>query len=90
VLLSKLGGRRPKRKPSLWLHAKESLITTMKACNLETVEATYYDFNVCVPPFDSEYPNRARALNRWTETHFTGRLPSLVHTAFLLKARRAT
>ncbi len=49
---------------------------------------TYFDVNVCVPLFDSEYPHIARTLNRWLEVHSGRWSPSWVHTAFILKARR--
>jgi ubiquinone/menaquinone biosynthesis C-methylase UbiE len=80
--------RKREIKPLLFLHPRKSLMRIMRACNLEPVKVKYFDANICVPPFDSEYPQRARMLNRWVEGH-SGPWSSLfLHRAFLVKARR--
>jgi ubiquinone/menaquinone biosynthesis C-methylase UbiE len=57
--------RKKEVKPLLCLHRRKSLMNMMKACHLEPVDARYYDVNVGVPPFDSEYPQSIKILNRW-------------------------
>ena len=60
----------------------------MKSCRLEPIKMRYYDANVCLPPFDLEFPESTKKLNQWIEAH-TGRWSSsLVHTAFILIAMK--
>jgi 2-polyprenyl-3-methyl-5-hydroxy-6-metoxy-1,4-benzoquinol methylase len=81
-----LRGRRT--EPTLWLHGQRSLLMMMKGCQLETVDAVYFNLNVCVPPFDSKYPKRALALNRWVEAHGGRWFRRMLHTGFIVKARK--
>jgi 2-polyprenyl-3-methyl-5-hydroxy-6-metoxy-1,4-benzoquinol methylase len=83
------GGRLSDREPALWLHDQRSLMMMMKGCQLETVDAVHFNLNVCVPPFDSKYPKRALALNRWVEAHGGRWFRRMLHTGFIVKARKA-
>lgn len=80
--------RKTDAKPLLRLHSRKSLVGLMRTCDLEPLDVTYYDVNICVPPFDSQYPQRTATLNRWIEVHSGRWSSSLVHTAFILTARR--
>jgi 2-polyprenyl-3-methyl-5-hydroxy-6-metoxy-1,4-benzoquinol methylase len=81
-----LRGRRT--EPTLWLHGQRSLLMMMMGCQLETVDAVYFNLNVCLPPFDSKYPERALALNRWVEAHGGRWFRRMLHTGFIVKARK--
>lgn len=76
-------------KSLLRLHGRKTLMTMMKARCLDLVKVNYFDVNVCVPPFDLEYPEGATMLNRWIEAHSGGWSSPLVHTAFILTALRS-
>ena len=88
ALRSLLLGSRVEPRPALWLYRQKALMRMMDACQLETVDVLYFDVNVCVPPFGSRYPDQAATLNRWLEHHFGKRLRRLLHTGFLIKARK--
>lgn len=60
----------------------------MEESRLATVDVRYFDVDVCVRPFGSRYPYQAATFNRWLELHFGERFRRLVHTGFLLKARK--
>jgi ubiquinone/menaquinone biosynthesis C-methylase UbiE len=75
-------------KSLLHLHRKKSLSNMMNACHLDTVNVTYFDANVCLPPLDTEYPRKTKKLNNWIVTHSAPWSYSLLHTAFILTARK--
>lgn len=77
-----------KAKSLLHLHSRKSLSNMMSASHLDLVNVTYYDANVCVPPLDSEYPRKTKKLNKWIATHSAPWSSSLLHTAFILTARK--
>lgn len=75
-------------KSLLHLHRKKSLSNMMRACHLDTIDVTYFDANVCLPPLDTEYPRRTKKLNKWVAAHSAPWSYSLLHTAFILTARK--
>lgn len=81
-----LYGSRVESWPAPRLYRQKAVTGMMQACQLETVDAIYFDVNVCVRPFGSRYPNQAAAFNRWLELHFGNRLRQSLHTGFLLKS----
>lgn len=89
ALPSLLRGSREEPRPGLWLNKQKALTKRMEACQLKTFEVLYFDVNVCVLPFGSIYPKQAAKLNLWLEIHFGERFRRLLHTGFLLKARKA-
>jgi len=86
---SRMRHRSVSPEPSMLLQSPKSLARLMKVHHLDSVEVVYYDLNVCVAPFDSRYPKLALVLNRWIRPYSTGSLSPAVHTAFLMKARKA-
>lgn len=73
-------------KSLLHLHSRRLLSKMMTACHLPPIDVKYFDASVCVPPFDSEYPENTRMLNQWIGAHSGRWLSSLVHTALILTA----
>jgi ubiquinone/menaquinone biosynthesis C-methylase UbiE len=77
-----------KQKSLLRLRGRKTLSNIMSACDLEPVDVKYYDVNVCVPPLDTKYPRKTKLVNQWIETHLGPWPSSLLHTAFILTAKR--
>jgi SAM-dependent methyltransferase len=82
------GHRSASPEPRMWLQSRKSLARMMEAAKLEPFDVTYFDPNVCVAPFDSKFPKQASALNSWVKLNCSYWLFPVVHTAFLMRARR--
>jgi ubiquinone/menaquinone biosynthesis C-methylase UbiE len=73
-------------EPRMWLQGAKSLVRMMADCHLQPIDVVYYDFNVCVAPFDLKFPKQASVLNDRARRYCARRLFPFVHTAFLVKA----
>jgi hypothetical protein len=77
-----------KQKSLMHLHSRKSLVNRMTACDLQPLDVKYYDVNVCIPPLDTEYPQKTKLLNQWLETHLGPWSSPFLHTGFILTSRR--
>jgi ubiquinone/menaquinone biosynthesis C-methylase UbiE len=85
---SHIAGHNTRQEPAMWLQSEKSLTRLMKTRQLEPIDTVYFDLNVCVAPFDLKYPRQASALNRWASMHFARWFFPVVHTGFLIRARK--
>jgi hypothetical protein len=82
------GHRSANPEPRMWLQSRRSLSRMMEAAKLAPLDVAYFDPNVCVAPLDSKFPRQAAALNSWVKRNCGDWLFPVVHTAFLMRARR--
>jgi 2-polyprenyl-3-methyl-5-hydroxy-6-metoxy-1,4-benzoquinol methylase len=87
-LLTRMHGDSVFPEPAMRLHSGASLTRLMKDCRLDPIELVYYDLNICLTPLDAKYPKQAVALNEWLKLHCLPWLFPLMHTAFLVTARK--